>query len=155
MIFYAMLPNAEHPTFEAREMGDDVAKSILDNLDKGPIWGYLTEFDMGRLQGMVDACAMMNGSITIQSDPSRIGMLMINYENHSLFSEVSRNVSTGYFKFRMTQPMRPKILHRPLSPIDWQLGASPTMIVKFDSKGQPVDIPCAYTEPKAPPPHAG
>lgn len=109
MIFYAMLPNMEHPTFEAREMGTDAAKSILDNLDKGPVWGYLTEWDMARLQGMVDACALMNGSIVIRSDPHRIGMLMIHYENHSLYGVFETKVHDPNFKFVMRQPMRPLI----------------------------------------------
>lgn len=150
MIFYAMLPNMEHPTFEAREMGVDVAQSILDNLNKGPVWGYLTEFDMGRIQGMVEAGALMNGAITIKSNPHQIGMLMLAYGNHALYGIFEKREHDPNFSFVMTREMHPKIIPLSRPAIEWEVtnGKGYTEIVRFDNLGQPVDLPCEYKEPR-------
>lgn len=163
MILYAMLPNMEHPTFEAREFGTPVAQSILDSLNNGPVWGYLTEWDMGRLQGMVDTGCLMHGNITLRADPDNLGMLRVAYGDFSLYGVFERKEHDANFLFTFSRGMVPRIRHLNTltlpegveSPFVWKTDKGVTMIAKFGKDGQPIDIPCAYEEPKVPPTDAG
>jgi hypothetical protein len=149
MILYAMLPNMEHPTFQAYDFPDHCGTPIMEMLDRGPVWGYLTAWDMGRLQGMVDTGCLMRGSITLRADPVNQGMLLVAYGDFSLYGVFERKEHDANFLFTFSRGMVP-IIHHLTGPqgIEWQIGKSSTMMVKFGADGHPVDLPCKYKEPR-------
>lgn len=151
MIYYALQPitaNVREPrlVFEAHEMGSLKFSDVFKLMNKGPVHGWLTEFDMGRLRGMIEAAALMNGMVTLEADPDKLGMLKMYYENLSFLSVYHRSEHDQAFKFSIIRGMQVEIKH----PQDfvWQKGKPVTEIVRFDSTGQPVDIPGTKEGPR-------
>jgi hypothetical protein len=156
MIYYALQPitaNVREPriVFEAHDFGASGPSSVIAQLlagNYGPVHGWLTELDMSRLKGMLEAGALMNGCITLEADPQQLGMLKIFYENLSFSTVFHRSQHDQAFKFSIIRGMHVEIQELPKSAIEWQQGQPVTEIVRFDSTGQPVDIPGTKEGPR-------
>lgn len=147
MIFYQMTrPGVMAAHFKAVEIpSDNLASFLIDAVNK-PVCGYLSEWDMGRLQGMLDAGARMNGNILVENDPDRLGMLKVSYSNHSLYGVFATKTHSPEFSVAITSGWDVQVIHQPT--FGWVVGKGPTLLVKFGKDGQPIDIPCAYEEPR-------